>query len=409
MKDDWVTKTSMTKIVPLPPLRMPSRGAAVLWVTLDRCEHIATDDSEVVVKMRVVYEHPASVQPWQQSPAVRGPSPNYELEHFQLLVDDIAAAKLQLAVWDVSRGQNAPDGPGGENTNFLGEVYLNLARIPRDLFDLDIAQQCAVRPSKTFKSSRRLMPGVVCMYLHVETRRRAREIARKGRGLFWSRFIFWKPDYFTLPRKESAKNPHVSVSVGTIDQKGSFVDLWSTQVSGIKMEARLLDSTTPRGAVTRETTLESQARAASQDEDDVVSSQDSASPGQWRSEEARRTTKVGNCSILKQAGGARHVRGTRQVRVKTSEELKRMTAEQKWPLKGSASASREFGVLQESGDGRGTVEAAPHENTPPAGPAEPHLVIQPIVHQVAPATFSDGASHHLGTVSRVLRPNFGTI
>jgi len=231
MKDDWVTKTSMTKIVPLPPLRMPSRGAAVLWVTLDRCEHIATDDSEVVVKMRVVYEHPASVQPWQQSPAVRGPSPNYELEHFQLLVDDIAAAKLQLAVWDVSRGQNAPDGPGGENTNFLGEVYLNLARIPRDLFDLDIAQQCAVRPSKTFKSSRRLMPGVVCMYLHVETRRRARKIARKGRGSFcdWRRFFAVKPDETTLARTEI---PHVSVSVGTIDQRGSFVDLRSTHEDG---------------------------------------------------------------------------------------------------------------------------------------------------------------------------------
>jgi hypothetical protein len=97
-------------------------SAGVLRLTLDRCESIGPAGSEVLVKVRVVGDGPSSVRPWQQSQAVAGPSPAFKLEAFDIDITDISVDKLQLVVWDVSNGQDAPNGPGEKNHNFLGEV-----------------------------------------------------------------------------------------------------------------------------------------------------------------------------------------------------------------------------------------------------------------------------------------------
>jgi len=91
-------------------------------LTLDRCDNIAPEGADVLVKVRVVGDGPSSVRPWQQSRVVAGRSPVFDLELLEVEIFDISIDKLQLVVWDVSNGQVAPNGPGMQNTNFLGEV-----------------------------------------------------------------------------------------------------------------------------------------------------------------------------------------------------------------------------------------------------------------------------------------------
>ena len=76
----------------------------------------------MLVKVRVVGDGPSSVRPWQESRVVAGRSPVFDLELIDIEIVDISVDKLQLVAWDVSNGQEATNGPGGQNTNFLGEV-----------------------------------------------------------------------------------------------------------------------------------------------------------------------------------------------------------------------------------------------------------------------------------------------